>query len=74
VLLSAARALLLLCGLAAAGGALAADRDGDGVQDAADNCPFTANPEQGDANDDELGDACQCGDVNGDDGTPPRAG
>jgi hypothetical protein len=31
---------------------------------AGDNCPFTRNPSQSDANGDGAGDACQCGDVN----------
>jgi len=49
------------------------DADGDGVADAADNCPNQANPSQSDVGGvgsssppDEIGDACQCGDVNGD--------
>jgi hypothetical protein len=36
-----------------------ADRDRDGVPDASDNCPATANPTQHDANHDGKGDACQ---------------
>ena len=35
-----------------------AERDGDGVPDAADNCPGTANPDQADADSDGTGDAC----------------
>ncbi|MEE8057964.1 MAG: DUF1800 family protein [Pseudomonadales bacterium] len=54
------------------------DTDGDGVTDAADNCPNWWNPldvdtdsngifdQQKDANDDLIGDACQCGDITGD--------
>lgn len=49
------------------------DADGDGVADAADNCPGTANPQQTDTGGvgagslpDGIGDACQCGDVTGD--------
>jgi len=49
------------------------DADGDGVTDAKDNCPFTFNPDQKDTGGigfasppDGIGDACQCGDVNGD--------
>jgi len=49
------------------------DADGDGVADAADNCAFQANPSQSDdggvgssSPPDGIGDACQCGDVNGD--------
>jgi hypothetical protein len=34
------------------------DADGDGVPDAADNCPTTANPTQADADQDGVGDAC----------------
>ena len=34
------------------------ERDGDGVPDAADNCPGTANPGQADADSDGTGDAC----------------
>jgi len=34
------------------------DGDGDGVPDAADNCPTTANPDQRDIDDDSLGDVC----------------
>ncbi len=49
------------------------DSDGDGVLDTTDNCPYTSNPTQadtggvGDASPpDGIGDACQCGDVDGD--------
>jgi hypothetical protein len=34
------------------------DSDGDGVADGADNCPSTANPDQVDADADNIGDAC----------------
>jgi len=36
-----------------------ADRDGDGVLDSADNCPDNANADQGDADKDGVGDACE---------------
>jgi hypothetical protein len=35
------------------------DRDGDGVLDAADNCPDVANARQGDTDGDGIGDACE---------------
>jgi hypothetical protein len=34
------------------------DADADGVPDTLDNCPTTANPDQGDIDDDGTGDAC----------------
>src|SRR4029077_2515289 len=34
------------------------DRDGDGIVDASDNCPLTANPTQVDSDGDHMGDAC----------------
>lgn len=34
------------------------DKDGDGVPDASDNCPKTANPSQSDADGDTIGDLC----------------
>ncbi|HYV84301.1 MAG TPA: thrombospondin type 3 repeat-containing protein [Patescibacteria group bacterium] len=34
------------------------DRDGDGIVDALDNCPLTANPAQTDSDGDHMGDAC----------------
>jgi hypothetical protein len=46
--------------------AAVADRDGDGVPDASDNCPFLANPAQTDTNANRRGNACECGDQNGD--------
>ncbi|MBI1225140.1 MAG: VWA domain-containing protein [Bacteroidetes bacterium] len=41
-------------------GALACfpDADGDGVEDALDNCPYNPNPEQADTDNDGVGDAC----------------
>jgi YVTN family beta-propeller protein len=35
------------------------DRDGDGVPDALDNCPFVPNPDQADSNGNGIGDACE---------------
>jgi len=35
-----------------------ADDDGDGVADTTDNCPYTANPDQADADNDGIGTAC----------------
>ena len=34
------------------------DTDGDGIDDAVDNCPLHYNPDQEDSNDDGIGDAC----------------
>jgi hypothetical protein len=42
------------------------DTDGDGILDPDDNCPFVANVDQTDTDQNDIGDACQCGDVNGD--------
>ena len=39
--------------------------DNDGVDDLDDNCPNVANAEQGDLDDDTLGDACD-GDIDDD--------
>jgi hypothetical protein len=44
----------------------AADRDGDGIPDASDNCPWFANPSQLDTPGTGRGNACRCGDQNGD--------
>jgi hypothetical protein len=38
-----------------------ADSDGDGVPDALDDCPAAANPTQGDADHDGVGDSCEVG-------------
>jgi hypothetical protein len=58
--------------LDAISGFSAPDSDGDGVPDARDNCPHFANANQSDvggvgasSGPDGIGDACQCGDVNG---------
>jgi hypothetical protein len=45
---------------------LEAGRDGDGVDDAADNCPADFNPEQTDTDGDALGDACEQDERDGD--------
>jgi hypothetical protein len=45
---------------------VAGDADLDGVPDAEDNCPNVPNPGQADEDQNGIGDACQCGDVNGD--------
>ena len=42
------------------------DADGDGVADAYDNCPRWPNVVQADADGNGIGDACECGDQNGD--------
>lgn len=49
------------------------DADGDGINDARDNCPRRANRDQRDtggilkgSQPDKIGDACQCGDVDND--------
>lgn len=50
----------------------AGDFDGDGVQDALDDCPVEANADQADSGGiasssaDGIGNVCQCGDVSGD--------
>lgn len=36
------------------------DTDGDGVRDDTDNCPLTRNPDQADADEDGLGNVCDC--------------
>ena len=45
------------------------DADGDGVADAADNCPADANPDQADEDGDGIGSACD----DDEDGAPPGA-
>jgi hypothetical protein len=52
-------------------GQTASDWDADGVPNAADNCPYAANPDQADHGGvnsnapNGVGDACECGDVSG---------
>lgn len=51
------------------------DGDGDGAEDAADNCPVTANPDQADDDGDGIGNACEANgapDADGD-GRPDTA-
>jgi hypothetical protein len=48
------------------------DDDGDGIQDAEDNCALAANPQQADGDGDGLGDACDA-DADGD-GVPEHPG
>ncbi len=45
--------------------ALGGDTDGDGVCDDDDLCPTAADPSNEDTNGDGIGNACQCGDVDG---------
>ena len=45
---------------------IAADEDGDGIDNTVDNCVFTANPSQSDIDSDGIGDACDFLDCNGD--------
>jgi hypothetical protein len=40
------------------GASFGSDRDGDGREDDADNCPFAANPDQLDSDGDSWGDVC----------------
>jgi hypothetical protein len=42
------------------------DGDGDGFTDSNDNCPAWPNPDQLDTDGNDQGDACECGDQNGD--------
>lgn len=42
------------------------DLDGDGVPNRVDNCVVVANADQSDRDEDGFGDACQCGDLDGD--------
>jgi hypothetical protein len=61
------RALLLGLGLLLVVADGGSDSDADGIADAQDRCPFFANASvQTDTDGDGVGDACQCGDANGD--------
>jgi len=51
--------VLLLVGAAACVGAVAVDSDGDGVPDEIDNCPERWNSDQGDNDDNGVGDVCE---------------
>lgn len=44
----------------------ASDRDGDGWSDVLDTCPDWPDPDQKDSDQDGRGNACECGDQNGD--------
>jgi hypothetical protein len=48
------------------GGANGPDRDNDGTPDGLDVCPSWADPDQKDSDGDGRGNACECGDQNGD--------
>jgi hypothetical protein len=47
------------------------DADGDGVADAADNCPAVSNHDQADSDGDGVGDACDSTPTGGDGSCPP---
>ena len=53
------RAFALSVFLCITAGAYAVDTDGDGINDARDNCPLVANPDQGDCDFNGVGNACQ---------------
>ncbi len=59
---------VLVLGPAVAGAQSAGDFDGDGVPDGTDVCPYAFDPGQADASipADGVGDACTCGDIDGD--------
>jgi hypothetical protein len=42
------------------------DRDRDGIENSADNCPYWPSADLGDVNANGIGDACECGDQNED--------
>jgi hypothetical protein len=60
---------LMMLALFAVGGTAFAqsqpDGDGDGIPDGSDNCPHFENPAQVDTDQNERGDACECGDQDG---------
>ena len=64
---------LLLVLQRAVGGACV-DSDGDGVCDAADNCPTVSNPGQQDSNGNGKGDACDTGNIKLNVATAPGSG
>ena len=50
---------------AALGGVSCDDRDGDGLPDYADNCPYDSNSDQADSDSDGIGDVCEPTDCGG---------
>jgi trimeric autotransporter adhesin len=46
------------------------DADGDGIRDETDDCPTVANPSQVDSDNDGIGDACECLNIDCDDSNP----
>jgi hypothetical protein len=45
---------------------MSSDSDDDGIPDGSDACPFVQDPDQRDTDGNDLGDVCQCGDLDGD--------
>ena len=55
--------IILMIGILSIGrNAFAADSDGDGIDDAIDNCRYYKNPDQGDWDKDGQGNECDCDD------------